>query len=196
MLQYGEGNSCTDTDGEIRVKFEHSTTQEARNQLKKKWYYKQCMEAKNSRGWSGRKGWPLTEACFMSLWDGTSARKYSWNVEIVKMSDRMKKITSSVRSALKAGLLPWDIDGPATIGADGDIGPYINLKATLKNDETEADVVVETQKGKEEYNDVPLRLNWSNKLRNMKFTPTLKRLMDMKIISECLTNRAFNVPQV
>jgi hypothetical protein len=85
MVQYGEGSQCDDTDGEIRVKFEHSTTEESREALKNKWYYKKCMEDKNSPAWSGSKGWPVSETCYMAVADGTSARKYTWNVEIIKV---------------------------------------------------------------------------------------------------------------
>jgi hypothetical protein len=98
------------------------------------------------------------------------------------MSDRLKKISSSVRSAIKAGLLPWDLDSPAII--DGEIGPYMNMKATLKNDEKLVDIEVETKNGREEYTDMPLRLNWSNKLRGLKFSGMIKKLMDAKIISK------------
>ena len=84
-MQYGRAKNCDDTDGEMNLEFEHSTTQEARDNLKNKWYYKKCMEDKNSPAWSGSKGWPLTEACYQTVWDGTSARHYSWKVEMVKV---------------------------------------------------------------------------------------------------------------
>ena len=107
-MQYGRAKNCDATDGEMNVKFEHSTTQEvstekpiynsikflsfdilpkARDNLKKKWYYKKCMEDKNSPAWSGSKGWPLTEACYQTVWDGTAARHYSWKVEMPKVGD-------------------------------------------------------------------------------------------------------------
>ena len=84
-MQYGKAKNCDATDGEMNVKFEHSTTQEARDNLKKKWYYKKCMEDKNSPAWSNSKGWPLTEACYQTVWDGTAARHYSWKVEMPKV---------------------------------------------------------------------------------------------------------------
>lgn len=186
MLQYGVGTSCADTDGEIKVAFKHSTTQEAREELKNKWYYKQCMALKNTPAWSGRDQLPLSEACYQTLWDATSARKYTWNVEFVKLTQRMKRILAKAQTVVKAGLLPyWDID-PETMGADNEIGPFMNLEAVLKDGEKYADVKVETRQGEEEFKDVPLRLNWSKRLRNLRFTKTLKRLFQAKIINPCI----------
>ena len=69
------------------MKFRHTTTDEAREDLKKKWYYQQCMDAKNSPAWKGRAagGLPVSEACYMTAFDATRARKYTWNVEFVKV---------------------------------------------------------------------------------------------------------------
>ena len=43
------------------------------------------MEDKSSPAWKGSKGWPLTEACYQTVWDGTAARHYSWKVEMPKV---------------------------------------------------------------------------------------------------------------
>jgi len=187
MIQYGTGNTCAEGQGEIRVKFQHSTTQEAREELKKKWYYKRCMELKDTPEWSGRSTLPLSEPCMMTIYDATSARKYTWEVEFVKLTDRLRGIISKVRTAVKAGLLPYyDIDPDELGGDDGALGPFLNVDVTLKDDETAADIRVETSQGEEEFTDVPLRLNWTKRLRNLKFTSTIKRLMDAKIISPCV----------
>ena len=96
----------------------------------------------------------------------------------------MKNIIGNIQTAVKAGLLPyWDTD-PEAEGSNGDIGPFLNIESTLKNDEKNMDIKLETRKGDEEFKDVPLRLNWSKRLRNLKFTNTLKRLMDKKILSK------------
>merc|ERR1711976_570903 len=42
-VNYGATKSCGSAEGKISVNFEHSTTQESREDLKKKWYYKECM---------------------------------------------------------------------------------------------------------------------------------------------------------
>ena len=70
------------------MKFRHTTTDEAREDLKKKWYYQQCMATKNTPAWKGRAagGLPVSEACYMTAFDATRARKYTWNVEFVKVT--------------------------------------------------------------------------------------------------------------
>ncbi len=85
MVQYGEAGTCAEGDGEIKVNFEHSTTQEARDQLKNKWYYKKCMEMKNTPAWRGRNSLPVSESCFMTVWDATNARKYTWDIQFTKV---------------------------------------------------------------------------------------------------------------
>jgi len=189
-MQYGRAKNCDATDGEMNVKFEHSTTQEARDNLKKKWYYKKCMEDKNSPAWSGSKGWPLTEACYQTVWDGTAARHYSWKVEMPKMSDKMKKVINSVKMGVKAALTPWEIATPDWADTNGDMGKWVNMDVTFKDDEKALDLVMETARGKEERNDIPLRMNWTPLMRKLKFTSTIKRLMDMRIINPCVVTNA------
>nr|ALO75638.1 melanin-engaging protein [Tigriopus kingsejongensis] len=186
MVQYGATSSCSDAEGEIRIKFQHSTTQQARDELKHTWYYKQCMELKNTQAWRGRKTVPVAEPCYMTVFDATNARKYTWNVKFVKLTPRVKALVSNVQTALKAGLLPyWDMD-PEEGSSNGDIGPFLNIEATLKNHDKNVDIMLESKQGQEEFSDVPLRLNWSKRLRNLKFTSTLKRLFYSKIINPCI----------
>lgn len=98
----------------------------------------------------------------------------------------MKSILNKARTAVKAGLLPyWDLD-PETMGAEGEIGPFMKLEAVLKNDEKNADIKVETRQGEEEFKDVALRLNWTKRLRQLKLTSMLKRLFQSRIVSKCL----------
>ena len=96
----------------------------------------------------------------------------------------MKNILNKIKTAVKAGLLPyWDLD-PETMGADSDIGPFMKIEATLKNSERNADVKIETRQGEEEFKDIALRLNWTKRLRQLKLTSMLKRLFKAKIISK------------
>ncbi|CAB4068892.1 unnamed protein product [Lepeophtheirus salmonis] len=97
-VQYGPhedfGNSAP---GEIRITFEHATTEEAREDMKNTWYYQKCMEQKNLPSWQGRGDlFPQTEACFLTVWDATTARKYSYKIDFVKMTDRMNAICISI----------------------------------------------------------------------------------------------------
>ena len=100
------------------------------------------------------------------------------------MSDKMKKVINSVKMGVKAALTPWEIATPDWADTNGDMGKWVNMDVTFKNDEKSLDLVMETARGKEERKDIPLRLNWTPMMRKLKFTSTIKRLMDMRIISE------------
>ena len=100
------------------------------------------------------------------------------------MSDKMKKVINSVKMGVKAALTPWEIATPDWADTNGDMGKWVNMDVTFKNDEKALDLVMETARGKEERNDIPLRMNWTPLMRKLKFTSTIKRLMDMRIISE------------
>jgi len=190
QIQYGEGTECGQGEGEVKVTFKHQTTQEGYDALKDKWYYKKCMEQKKSPEWKARGGnkLPATEPCYMTMWDATSARHYSWRMDFVKLTDRMKKIISTVRTVVSTGLMPyWDDDfEEATADVNGDVGPYMYLDVTFKNADKNADIRVETSQGVKEYDDYPLKFEWTQRLRNMKMTRTIKRLIDNKIIYPCV----------
>ena len=102
----------------------------------------------------------------------------------MQMSDKMKKVINSVKMGVKAALTPWEIATPDWADTNGDMGKWVNMDVTFKDDEKALDLVMETARGKEERNDIPLRMNWTPLMRKLKFTSTIKRLMDMRIISE------------
>ena len=60
----------------------------------------------------------------------------------------------------------------------------MKMEVTMKEDDKVADVVFETSQGTKKVNDYPLRLPWSKRLRNLKFTKTFERLLNYGIISE------------
>ncbi|QQP50307.1 Putative LOC100868636, partial [Caligus rogercresseyi] len=184
-IQYGHNSDCNSAPGEVAIKFEHSTTQEARQSLKNTWYYKKCMEEKALPAWEGRGDrFPVTHACYLTVWDATTARKYSFKVDFVKMTDRMNAIVSQFQSLMKAGLLPyWDID-PETVPASS-AEPHMNFDMTFKENDKAADIYMETSQGGQHFNDIPLSLAWYPFMRNLKFTSTLKKLMKYRIVNAC-----------
>jgi len=188
QVQYGEGTECG-TQGDIKVKFNHETTQQSRTDLQEKWYYKQCIAQKQSPEWAARGGnkLPTTEPCWLTLWDSTSARHYHWEVEFVKLTNRMKSIISNARSLVAAGLIPYYDESPDTgdYSVD-DVGPFLNADVTFKNSDKNVDLKIETSQGVRTYNDYPLRLEWTKRLRNLKLDRTIGRLIQSKIIYPCV----------
>jgi hypothetical protein len=194
MVQYGATTECDQGDGEIKLTFKHETTPEGYSDMHDKWYYKKCMEQKNSNEWSGRVSsggkLPATEACYATMWDGSYARKYHWDIQFVKMTDRMKGIINTFRTLVQAGLVSYmEIDPNSVSGVDTSIGPFMKADVLFKDADRKLDMRMETSQGVQEFKDYPLSLRWTGRLRNLKFTKTIKRLMDMKIISPCVVTR-------
>jgi len=79
----------------------------------------------------------------------------------------------------------WDIDPEeADPNGDGKLGPFMNIEALYHNSDKSLDMKIETSQGKNEYKDYPLALEWGDRLRNLKFTRTIKRLIDNGILSK------------
>merc|ERR1711936_546753 len=96
-IKYGSQAKCDgETDGNIKVDFKYKTRThepDVKKGLEGKWYYKKCMEAKNSPAWAGRAAdsLPTTMECFYTAYDATVARDYFWDIQFLKVTDRAKE---------------------------------------------------------------------------------------------------------
>ena len=112
----------------------------------------------------------------------------------------MSYLISKAQSLVRAGLLPyWDVD-PEEVDSDGKPGPFMNIEATFHNNDHSLDLKMETSQGTNEVKDYPLAMDWSKRLRNLKFTKTIKNLIEQGILSKffcsiCFTSaiRFFNL---
>ena len=129
---------------------------------------------------------PFSEPCYLTLHDATMARHYHWDVKFVKLTNRMKNIISNARAIIQAGLIPYyDEDPSASSSLSGnDVGPFMKVDVVFKNGDKAADVKIETSQGTKEYKDYPMKLEWTKRLRNLRFDGKVKRFMDMKIIGK------------
>jgi hypothetical protein len=95
-----------------------------------------------------------------------------------------------IRSAIEIGLLPyWDID-PEEMSADGEVGPFLNIDATLHTGDKLADVTIETRHGTKTLNDYALRLPWGRRLRNLVFGTRITTMMKAGFISPCVATES------
>ena len=100
------------------------------------------------------------------------------------MTSRIRRLVDGFRTAVQAGLMPyWDVD-PDEVDANGSTGKFMNMEVVFKNGDKNVDLKMETSQGMNEFHDYPLSLEWTKRLRNLKMTSTIKRLIDMKIISK------------
>merc|ERR1711862_427013 len=145
-LEYGAVKNCKQAEGIISVNFKYQTTDESRDTLRRKWFYKDCMASKASPVWANRNSLPVTFSCLKTIKDAYTARRYVYDVTFDKMTDRMKNIITTAKSVIKAAALP-------TLGLDATdidvttVGGFLKLDATLKDDDRSADVTIETVSG-------------------------------------------------
>jgi len=185
-IKYGVGKKCGEAPGSTDIKFEHSTTQLGREELKNKWYYKQCMEQRASDEWKSGED-PYTGECWMTLWDASLARKYSWAMDFEKTTPTVKSWLSKAQTVVKAGLIPyWDVDPEALVGAITDT-PKISFEFVFKNQDRVVDATFITDKGTSKFPDVALNLpNWTGRLRQLKLEKTIPDLVGSNMLSLCL----------
>lgn len=197
-VKYGQQAKCDgSTDGNIKADFKYKTTThlpDQRRALEGKWYYKKCMEAKNSPSWRGRPSTalPMTMDCFRTAYDATVARDYFWDIQFLKVTDRAKDAIKKIRSVVNFAVLTFRGTDLGYTDPMVDLDPRLRIHAVLKNDDTAADLTIENarmieQGKKEEIKDYPLKLSWGPRmLRNLKFGGMVPRLMKMGIIKPCV----------
>lgn len=198
VVKYGaQGNCNGNTDGHIKVDFQYKTRThlpDAKRDLQGKWYYKKCMESKNSNAWKNRPAtaYPFTMECFKTMYDATVARDYFWDIKFEKLTERAKDIIQKIRSV--ANFAALTIRGTDLGYTDPmvELDPRLRIHAILKDDDTKADVTIENarliQQGKKtEIKDYPMRLNWGPRmLRNLKFDGLIPKLMKYGLFKPCV----------
>jgi hypothetical protein len=106
VLKYGAQSSCSGTtDGHITVDFTYKTRThlpDAKRDLQGKWYYKKCIEDKNSVTWQNRPAtaYPFTMECFKTLYDATVARDYFWDIKFEKITEQGKNVIQKLITCL------------------------------------------------------------------------------------------------
>ena len=91
-LKYdGTKDDCSGaTQGDITADAVYKTRThmpDTKRGIEGKWYYKKCMESKNSPAWRGRSATslPMTTECFYTAYDATVARDYFWHIKFNKV---------------------------------------------------------------------------------------------------------------
>merc|ERR1719328_118575 len=147
-LKYGSQASCDgQTDGDIEVDAVYKTRThlpDAKRGLEGKWYYKKCMESKNSNSWRGRPdtSLPMTTECFYTAYDATVARDYFWDIKFNKITDRAKNALNKFRTLVNFAAMTFRGE-ELYDGSNIDLDPRLRIHAVLKDGDTKADVTIE-----------------------------------------------------
>jgi len=109
-LSWGQQTSCTNNPSQVHVIAEHQTTQEAKRNLKNKWYYNACQEDLLSSEWRNTI-FPPTDACIYTAVDLYTLRHFKWTANFANLSPWMVMVYQKVSALVKAGLFPfWRIE--------------------------------------------------------------------------------------
>ena len=136
-ISFGPNDNCDSNNHMVRITGKSSTTEEARNQLKSKWYYYSCMAQKKSKEYHN---FPLTDPCFFTADDLYTLRHFKFDVETINLPSWLESILYKGETFGKYYLLPyWEMELES--GPNGYTG-YNNIKQEQK---MEIDVVFHSQ---------------------------------------------------
>merc|ERR1719167_128438 len=193
----GTTSNCNGaTQGDITADATYKTRthmEDTKRGLEGKWYYKKCMESKNSNAWRGRPetSLPMTTECFMTAYDATVARDYFWHIKFNKVTDRAKNWINKFRTMVNFAATTFRGEELYT-DSNIDLDPELKIHAILKDGDTKADLTIENSRmieegTKKEIKDYNLKLGWGPRmLRNLKFGGIVPRLMKMGVIKPCV----------
>jgi len=109
-LSWGQHASCNNNHGKVQVVAEHQTTQEAKRNLKTKWYYTACQEDLVSSEWKNTI-FPPTDACVYTALDLYTLRHFKWTANFDGLEPWMVAYYRKLETLVKTGLFPfWRIE--------------------------------------------------------------------------------------
>jgi len=134
----------------------------------------------------------MTMDCFYTAYDATVARDYFWDIQFLKVDDKVKEAIKKVRSIVNFAVLTLRGTDLGYTDPMVDLDPRLRIHAILKDGDSKADVTVEnarmiSQGKKAELKDYDLKLGWGPRmLRNLKFSGMVPRLYKMGLIKPCI----------
>ena len=194
-LRYGEGRKCSSTAGAADFKFEHSTTELAREELRSNPSYKKCEEQRRSQEWRASVD-PWTLECWQTAWDVGLARKYTWTMNFQKTTPLVQSWLSKAQTFVKASLVPYyDVDSEALDISVSDT-QKIDVEAEYKNNDKTVDITFMTEKGTSKFQDV--RISYQPELRQLRMESTIpgliaSSLLRKGILDSCIKTESFPV---
>jgi len=190
-LRYGQKKSCLEADGIIVSKIVHSTTPESVADLKDKDHYKNCMQDKTKPEWVNRKSLPLSPSCWLTKYDASNARKYSWDVKFQGVTPEVRSLFEKAEGVLKTAVLPfWDFD-PNALSRSIDNQPELKLDIKFKKKDKLVDVKLKTDKGVSEFSDQPVNIPvFGGPLTNLRQDSFGLFLVTNNIVDWCLLTSA------
>jgi hypothetical protein len=74
-------------DLKIRIDGEHKRTADAKDFLRKKWYYNECVRQYELPEWRDLETIPKTDACFYAIYDLYTLQHYKWDITAANLEE-------------------------------------------------------------------------------------------------------------
>jgi hypothetical protein len=214
-LSWGQHAACSNNPGRVQILGEHQTTEEGRKALKNKWYYKACLEDKESVEWkNGATSYPPTTACYYTMIDLYTLYQYKWTANFEGLEPWMVTGYRKLETLVKTGLFAfWKIDLDNSLSKKTDFiysttdvdtySPKVVVKQVFHPQEETFDLVVQTNREKNIFKGVKLNIwDWNTEpyfnlqdsvsvfssLRNSHVSSLYSTLMKHNLISSCVAN--------
>jgi len=214
-LSWGQHSTCSNNPGRVQIIGEHQTTEEGRKALKKKWYYRTCLEEKESPEWrNGATPFPATYACYYTMKDLYTIYQYKWTANFEGLEPWMVASYRKLETLVKTGLFPfWKIDLDNSLSRKSEFiystsdvdtySPSVVVKQVFHPLEDTVDLYIQTNRDKnvfkgikygiwewntEPYNDLTERMSLFGSLRNSHVSSFMETLMKNKLIGSCVAN--------
>jgi len=190
-------------DLKIRIDGEHMTTADAKDALRKTWYYNECVRQFDLPEWKEIEMIPKIDACYYSLVDLYTLRKYKWDIQAINLEDYMVVAYKKAGTLLKAFLFPfWDFKPEYLKHELSPQQPRIRIETLFHPIEDQWDLSLELDKEVSRFNGINYGLwSWNeepymmlDKLRFMtsaRLRPEMtKYLYANKLFANCIASRA------
>ena len=214
-LSWGQHSTCSNNPGRVQIIGEHQTTEEGRKALKNKWYYRTCLEEKESPEWrNGATPFPATYACYYTMKDLYTIYQYKWTANFEGLEPWMVASYRKLETLVKTGLFPfWKIDLDNSLSRKSEFiystsdvdtySPSVVVKQVFHPLEDTVDLYIQTNRDKnvfkgikygiwewntEPYNDLTERMSLFGSLRNSHVSSFMETLMKNKLVGSCIAN--------
>jgi hypothetical protein len=205
-LSWGQHSTCSNNPGRIQVLGEHQTTEEGRQALKNKWYYKTCLEDKEAPEWkNGATSFPPTHACFYTMQDLYTIYQYKWTANFEGLEPWMVTAYRKLETLVKTGLFPfWRIDLDNSLSKKTDLiysssdvenySPSVVVKQVFHPQDDTVDLLVQTNRDKNIFKGIKYGLwDWNTEpYINTNESPSLFGSLSSSHVSSLLTTMMKN----
>ena len=85
----------------------HKTTADAKDFLRKKWYYNECIRQYELPEWRDLETIPKTDACFYAIYDLYTLHHYKWDITAANLEEWMVTMYRKTGVLIKSLLFPF-----------------------------------------------------------------------------------------